>query len=422
MERKEESSLIVDPQVNFFINIILEEATDGKVFRETGKLQEIHSLVGDALLKESGISQFMSIEATTRMVYYAIDSRIMESLVSKQTNNDREIDVKNIPILINSIESRIVDSDTKSSFNLNLIIPSSQQTPLIFVKEDKEPKTNGQPIDSALTSKSSSRSNVLMTTSKAGFIVWNKEDDFNLGLKVFMRRVLDMSQSLPSGLLTRNIFFPLWELDSLQRSVCQRQLLKSLASLESVEKLLGKVSNIVIKKEVSDDMHLAVKLNHEALTNLAEGRLGEAFASSSQAYTLSEKAFFDPSLLALLYFPEDQKYAVYFPLFLPVSLPLLSSVYYMSKFYWNKSRRSDNNNWGTSYLNYYFSTEESYTYLSERVALQPLIVWYCLVIAMLEWNHVWNRINLERIHLYLFVEISLPCNCCLFVFGDKMWY
>ena len=91
-------------------------------------------------------------------------------------------------------------------------------------------------------------------------------------------------------------------------------------------------------------MHLAVKLNHEALTNLAEGRLGEAFASSSQAYTLSEKAFFDPSLLALLYFPEDQKYAVYFPLFLPVSLPLLSSVYYMSKFYWNKSRRSDNNN------------------------------------------------------------------------------
>lgn len=29
-----------------------------------------------------------------------------------------------------------------------------------------------------------------------------------------------------------------------------------------------------------------------------------------KAYESSEKAFFDPSLLALLYFPDDQKYVV----------------------------------------------------------------------------------------------------------------
>jgi phosphatidylinositol glycan class S len=39
-----------------------------------------------------------------------------------------------------------------------------------------------------------------------------------------------------------------------------------------------------------------------------------------------EKAFFDPSLLELLYFPEDQKFAIYIPLFIPVGLPLLVSI------------------------------------------------------------------------------------------------
>ena len=39
----------------------------------------------------------------------------------------------------------------------------------------------------------------------------------------------------------------------------------------------------------------------------------------------AEAAFFDPSLLALLYFPDDQKYAIYVPYFLPVGLPILLS-------------------------------------------------------------------------------------------------
>lgn len=44
-----------------------------------------------------------------------------------------------------------------------------------------------------------------------------------------------------------------------------------------------------------------------------------------KAFTASEKAFFDPSLLALLYFPDDQKYAIYIPLFLPIMIPIILS-------------------------------------------------------------------------------------------------
>jgi GPI-anchor transamidase subunit S len=60
--------------------------------------------------------------------------------------------------------------------------------------------------------------------------------------------------------------------------------------------------------------------------HLAEGRLPEAFSLSQTALTNSEAAFFHPSLLALLYFPDDQKYAIYIPYFLPVGIPVLLSM------------------------------------------------------------------------------------------------
>ena len=39
--------------------------------------------------------------------------------------------------------------------------------------------------------------------------------------------------------------------------------------------------------------------------------------------TLASRAFFNPGMLALLYFPAEHKYAVYTPLFAPVTVPLL---------------------------------------------------------------------------------------------------
>jgi len=38
-----------------------------------------------------------------------------------------------------------------------------------------------------------------------------------------------------------------------------------------------------------------------------------------------EKAFFDSSLLGQLYFPEDQRFAIYIPLFIPVGIPIALS-------------------------------------------------------------------------------------------------
>jgi len=48
----------------------------------------------------------------------------------------------------------------------------------------------------------------------------------------------------------------------------------------------------------------------------------QVFLYSKNALIASEEAFFDPTMVSMLYFPDEHKYAVYMPLFLPISVPL----------------------------------------------------------------------------------------------------
>lgn len=59
---------------------------------------------------------------------------------------------------------------------------------------------------------------------------------------------------------------------------------------------------------------------------LAINDLQNATVTAKAAFAASERAFYDPSMLALLYFPDDQKYAIYIPLFLPVLVPVFFSI------------------------------------------------------------------------------------------------
>ena len=47
-----------------------------------------------------------------------------------------------------------------------------------------------------------------------------------------------------------------------------------------------------------------------------------ALEHSQKALELSSKAFFNPGMLGMLYFPAEHKYAIYM-LFIPASLPLV---------------------------------------------------------------------------------------------------
>ncbi|XP_045490401.1 GPI transamidase component PIG-S isoform X1 [Pieris rapae] len=117
-----------------------------------------------------------------------------------------------------------------------------------------------------------------------------------------------------------------WEVDSLLRIRTLEQVTSAETSLKSLAKLLGEISNIVINEEVGASINMAVQNIEKAKNLMISGHLLEGYRASQTAFVAAETAFMDPSLLALLYFPDDQKYAIYIPLFLPIMFPVILSL------------------------------------------------------------------------------------------------
>ena len=86
-----------------------------------------------------------------------------------------------------------------------------------------------------------------------------------------------------------------------------------------------------------DQVTSAVEGILKAQSALTTGKISEALHHASLARDAAEKSFSDPSILALLYFPDDQKFAIYIPLFLPVGLPLIVAYLEIMK-QWKKSK------------------------------------------------------------------------------------
>ena len=118
-----------------------------------------------------------------------------------------------------------------------------------------------------------------------------------------------------------------WALTKLLITKNTEYLNKCIGTLTSLYKLLDEIPNIVISEEIRVHIETALNNHEAAVSSMHRGAIREAVGHARRAYEASEKAFYDASLLSLLYFPDDQKYAIYIPLFLPAAFPVVSSVY-----------------------------------------------------------------------------------------------
>ncbi|KAF8761040.1 Phosphatidylinositol-glycan biosynthesis class S protein [Rhizoctonia solani] len=114
-----------------------------------------------------------------------------------------------------------------------------------------------------------------------------------------------------------------WQLDTLLRRRALENIRGSVQTLNSIIDLTGQIENMPIGLSVRNDILSALEelsqthnATHPAQT-LTHSALSLQFAS---------RAFFNPSMVGLLYFPAEHKYAVYTPLFAPIAVPLVVSV------------------------------------------------------------------------------------------------
>ncbi|XP_009463456.1 PREDICTED: GPI transamidase component PIG-S [Nipponia nippon] len=238
-----------------------------------------------------------------------------------------------LPHVINPVEARLGSSAASlyPVLNFLLYVPERSHSPLYI--QDKD----GAPVST----------NAFHSPRWGGIMLYNVEapasPQASLPLHVYvdMVRVMEVflaqlrllfglsREELPPEILLEspgNEGLADWELDRLLWAHTVENIATVSTTLNSLAQLLDKIGNIVIKDDVASEVYRAVASAQSAMAKLATGHLHSAFQASKEAVTSSERAFFDPSLLHLLYFPDDQKFAIYIPLFLPMAVPILLSL------------------------------------------------------------------------------------------------
>lgn len=125
----------------------------------------------------------------------------------------------------------------------------------------------------------------------------------------------------------------LWETDMHLRNGAIHLIASASSTLQSLIKLLDDIKNIVIGDHVGSEIHKAYENIVRAKEFLSANDIQNAVYHSRKAFIAAEKAFNDPSLLELLYFPEEQKYAIYIPLYLPILIPVIFSLNSIRKYF-----------------------------------------------------------------------------------------
>jgi phosphatidylinositol glycan class S len=117
-----------------------------------------------------------------------------------------------------------------------------------------------------------------------------------------------------------------WELDSLLRMYTTRALVNTVNTLQSLSRMVQNLQHMVIQDHIDNKIQSSIHLVQEAQRHLEQGDYVQAMHVSAQAHILAEEAFFDPTMVGMLYFPDEHKYAVYMPLFIPIAVPLIMAL------------------------------------------------------------------------------------------------
>ncbi|XP_040388517.1 GPI transamidase component PIG-S [Cygnus olor] len=270
---------------------------------------------------------------------FSVDSQILYYAVLGVTPRfDKEsssflLSAHSLPHVINPVEARLGSSAASlyPVLNFLLYVPERSHSPLYI--QDKD----GAPVPT----------NAFHSPRWGGIMIYNVEAPASPQASLPLHVDVDMVRVMEVFLAQLRLLFGIsreelppefqvespgnkgladWELDRLLWAHTVENIATVATTLTSLAQLLDQISNIVIKDDVASEVYRAVASVQDATAELAEGRLRSAFQASKGAVTSSERAFFDPSLLHLLYFPDDQKFAIYIPLFLPMAVPILLSL------------------------------------------------------------------------------------------------
>ncbi|KAF9108458.1 GPI transamidase component [Mortierella sp. GBA35] len=246
-----------------------------------------------------------------------------------------------LPNFINAAEWSLASTvSSLPSLNFLTYVPKPSESPLVIKSEPGELK---------------SLTNSFLIPRWGGIAILNRDTDRTKStqehpevitvqelepvMRVFLTQLRDLLGVTDLSTTTRpTSSFPIvfqkslneapttWELDKLLRRRSAENLVDSLATISSLARLVRDTPNMVVLDHIQKEVTEALQDVGRSCGHLTRQEYVEALAASRDGLVKSEMAFFDPTMVSMLYFPDEHKYAIYMPLFVPISVPLLMSL------------------------------------------------------------------------------------------------
>ncbi|KAG9221676.1 hypothetical protein CCMSSC00406_0005589 [Pleurotus cornucopiae] len=157
---------------------------------------------------------------------------------------------------------------------------------------------------------------------------------------IFARQLLSLLgvSPLPAGVkYTGDVPISRWQLEALLRQRTLENTHSSQDTLLSIVTLVDQIEGMPVGWNVKDDILDALNALDKVYAS-SSASLRETAKQSTNAIVLASRAFFNPDMLALLYFPAEHKYAVYAPLFASAVIPVIAAAV-RELLAWRRQRR-----------------------------------------------------------------------------------
>ncbi|RUS21025.1 hypothetical protein BC937DRAFT_93809 [Endogone sp. FLAS-F59071] len=113
------------------------------------------------------------------------------------------------------------------------------------------------------------------------------------------------------------------EMDRVVRQRTAENIVTAISTLKSLAQLVSEIPNMVVLDQIQTEVTQALDSLRLSCDALQTGDYASSLAHSIRAVERAERAFFNPTMVSMLYFPDEHKYAIYMPLFVPISVPLI---------------------------------------------------------------------------------------------------
>lgn len=303
---------------------------------DRGQLRELSDkLIGiftkNVKEKFKDLAEIVNIKVITQNIICLIDSdsinKMLENPIkrSQQVDSnatddvqDRVIEVRQLSKLFHEYDSKVASHSSQYVSRALVIVPDAAKGQL------------------SMNSDSKGQFNILEGQDSGSILIARDDKSLVLGLRAITRRLVGLSSVnlCQNCLVRRDVFFNRWELDSIMGVLTSLKLQGVHSSLKS---LSDQTVGLRISKEISKMAKESNSLALESIEHLRKKRTLEAYRLASQAYELSEAAYFDPSLIGQPSFPDELKYAVYLPLFFPLAIPLVKALVILIKYLLSRS-------------------------------------------------------------------------------------